>query len=417
MTFNVNYKNGDVYNDKVVTGISVTRRMKPKREDRFGHYVYWKNYKKCTEGKCNFSSFGLNNSAYRKVKQGINDIATVAPWMVSWFKDSAVPYTHAVTSKHKVDWICPYCGAEIKNRPIVNFYYYKKVICPNCSDGMSYPERFLSNLFTSCNIDFQFHKHFSWSNGREYDFYIEPLNMIIETHGKQHYTNTWSVWVDQKQSMSIKDIDELKEMLAKNNNIQHYVVLNCSESNHEYISQSILSSILVNFYDFSNVDWRDIGIKSLKSIFMNIVDSYNAGHSQEETLKMFKVSSYTYYRYIKKAKALDLLDKNITPPKIKANKRTYKNTIKSGERTISTECMGLTKREIEVCALAVREKEFKEIGQIIGVAYTTVVEHKKNAYKKLSVHTKRELIDLYQSDANLRNILDNTNVCHDSQRR
>lgn len=410
MSFYVNYKDGDIYNDKVVTRVFVTRQMNPHRKDRLGHYVCWKDITKELEGKCTLHLFGLNHHKHRNVQQGVNDIATVAPWMIPWFKDPNVPYTHTVTSKHKVDFICPYCGMEVKNKIISNVCHYNKVVCPNCGDGISYPERFLSNLLTICGVDFEFHKIFLWSNGREYDFYIKPLNMIIETHGKQHYTNTWSSGADKKYAMPIQDNDVYKEELASAHGIKHYVILDCQKSDYMYIENSIKSSILVDYFDFSNIDWRDIGVKSSKSIFMNVIESYLAGICREDTIDMFKISDYTYHRYLRKAKKLGLIDRIIRQPrKITSTKTTAIGRQREG-RVNSNE---LTPREIQVCSLAVQDLEFKEIAQILGVAYTTVVTYKENSYKKLNVHNKKELIQLYNSSETLKNLLDNVNVCHE----
>lgn len=65
----------------------------------------------------------------------------------------------------------------------------------------------------------------------------------------------------------------------------------------------------------------------------------------------------------------------------------------------------LTKREVDVCSLAVQGYEFKEIANMLGVGYTTIVTHKKNAYKKLNISTKKELISLYQKSEYLQQTL------------
>lgn len=402
----INYKDGDIYNDKVITKVSVSRQMNPRRKNRLAHYIFWKDVKHNTEGKCLLHLFGLNHPLCRRVQRGVNDIATVAPWMIPWFKDQDIPYTHTVTSKRKVDLICPHCGSEVKDKSIFNTYYYRKVVCPNCSDGISYPERFLSNVLTFCGVDFEFHKTFPWSDNREYDFYIKKLNMIVETHGKQHYTNTWSTGVDKNCTMPIQDNDAYKEELAKANNIQYYVILDCQKSDHVYIENSIKSSILHSYFDFSNVNWQDIGVKSSKSVFMNVIDCCRTGMLKAEILDMFKISDYTYYRYLKKAKKLGLIGQIARQP------RKTEQVPRKRRRTTTTTNV-LTEREMQVCSLAVRDLEFKEIARILGVAYTTVVTYKENSYKKLNVHSKKELIKLYNSSETIKNLFDNVNVCHE----
>lgn len=406
MKFNVNYKEGDVYNDKVVTKISVTRRMNPRRDDRFGHYVYWKNYKKNIENRCNFSSFGLNNHRYNNVVRGVNDIATVAPWMVPWFKDKNVPYTHTVYSKHKVDWICPYCGAYIKNREIANFYIYKKVVCQNCSDGISYGERFLSNLLTSLHIDFEPQQSFGWSDGRFYDFYIPSLNMIIETHGKQHYTNTWSAYIDSKSKISIQDNDVYKKELAIKNGINNYIIIDCMQSSGDYIKNSILSSELVNFFDLFNVNWKEIEINSLKSVFINVVEFLNNGGSRKDAASIFGVSEYTIYRYIKRAGNIGLLNKSVDYF-INHNNRAC------GRKTNDW----LSNREIMVGCLYVNKYKALDIAKILDIQLSTVKYYIHSIYKKLHLSSKKELVSLYNSDIKLNRIFNEyfnyINVCHE----
>lgn len=400
----VNYKDGDTYNDKTIIRVAVSRQMNPRRKNRLAHRIFWKNIKCGTDGQCLLHNFGLNHTKHRNVQRGVNDIATVAPWMISWFKDQAIPYTHTVTSNHKVDWICPHCGTEVKNKTIANTYYYQKVTCPNCSDGISYPERLLFKLFTACGIDFEFHKTFIWSDKKIYDFYIKSLDMIIEAHGKQHYTNTWSQGVDMNYSVSIQDNDIQKEQMAIRNGITHYVVIDCRKSDYTYIKNNIESSILMKYFDFSHIDWQDIGSKSSKSIFMNVINSYKSNVPKEDILNMFKIADSTYYRYLKRAIQWGLLDESI--------KKRKKST--SPKRHIKRDPItGLTVREIEVCSLAVQNLKFKEIAKILGVAYTTVVEHKENAYKKLNIHSKEELILLYNSSGILKNLFENTNVCYE----
>ena len=404
MSFNVNYKENDSYNDKMVIRISVARQMNPKREDRFGHYIYWKNYKNGKENKCNFSSFGLNHKNNSKVIPGFNDIATIAPWMIPWFKDKSIPYTHTVQSNYKVDWICPNCGAEIRNRSISNFYNYGKVICPNCSDGISYPERFIANLLNKCDVNFKFHHCFEWSNRRFYDFYIPSFNMIIETHGKQHYTNTWSSYVDSKTSISIQDNDKYKEKLAKENGILNYIVLDCSQSDCDYIRNSIMSSILPDFINFDNIDWENIGKKSLTSVFIQVINCIKDGLTKQELMEKFKLSDYTIYRYVKRAKNIGMLKNDFSFSRKKATCSKQKKK----RKILPTKDKGnnlLTKREVDVCSLAVQGYEFKEIANMLGVGYTTIVTHKKNAYKKLNISTKKELISLYQKSEYLQQTL------------
>ena len=412
MDFNVNYKEGDIYNNRIVTQISVSRQMNPKRKNRLGHYIYWKNIKNNKSGRCNFTMFG-RNAPRINVIPGVNDIATVAPWMITWFKDPTIPYTHTVTSKHMVDWICPYCQTEIKNKTISNFYYYGKVVCPNCSDGISYPERFLSNLLTSLDIDFKFHEDFIWSNERIYDFYIPSIDCIIETHGKQHYTNSWSSGVDKMRDTTIQENDIYKYKLAKENGISNYVVLDCQISDAQYIMNNILKSELIKFYDFSNVNWTDIGTKSLTSVFTNAINLLLEGVSGYDILDRCKISSYTLNRYVKRAKKIGMIPVDFKYP-VKWNKNQQIRTPEKKKPFAtyslynSNILISLRKKDVELCRILLSTNNMKEYAKIMGINYDTLKYRIRSLYNKFNVHSKKELIQLYNSDYNFSKIIDSS---------
>lgn len=52
----------------------------------------------------------------------------------------------------------------------------------------------------------------------------------------------------------------------------------------------------------------------------------------------------------------------------------------------------LTKREREVAAMTIKGRTAAEIAEILGVAETTVITHRKKAYKRMNVTSMRELL-------------------------
>ena len=421
MENNVSYKVGDVYNNKVVTRISVFRRMHPRRKDRFGHYIEWKNFKTGKVGKCRFDMFGRNHPKATP-QCGVNDIATVAPWMVPWLKDQSIAYTHTVTSRHLVDWICPCCGLDVYNKAIANCYYYKKVTCPYCSDGVSYPERYMANLLKSINVKFDFQREFDWSDGKFYDFYVPSLNMIIETHGKQHYTNTWSTGVDKNQKMTIQENDTYKHMMADKRGVSYYVVLDCQRSDNEYIRQSILNSELATLFDLSFVDWDAVSMKSLKSVFIQAINMFRSNVDGSIILNELPVSSYTLNRYVKKAKKMGLLPSdfkcyipwNTTPARktgVKSKSKTgvrkrfsyvvYEQTSDAGVNKIS-----LTKNDVETACWLIYGVSPHDLAILIETSYDRVCARRSSLYKKLKIHSNTELHNVYETDLNFRSIID-----------
>lgn len=421
MENSIGYKVGDIYNNKVITRIFVTRRMNPRRKDRFGHFIEWKNIKTGETGRCRFDMFGRNHPR-ATTQRGVNDIATVAPWMVPWLKDRSVAYTHTATSSHLVDWICPNCGLDVYNKAIDNCYYYKKVTCPYCSDGISYPERYMANLLKLINVKFDFQREFDWSDGKIYDFYIPSFHMIIETHGKQHYINTWSTGVDKNQKMTIQENDAYKRALADKYGISCYVVLDCRHSDGEYIRKNILNSVLNTYFDLSSVDWSDISTKSLTSVFIQAIDLLRSNVDDSIILNELPISSYTLNRYVKKAKKMGLLPLDFQCPvpwnisyitdSQNVRKRNivdkYRQAYALYEQILDTKIIKipLNKNDVETACWLIHGISPHDLAILVQNSYDVVCARRSYLYKKLKIHSKKELCSLYTNDINFRNIID-----------
>ena len=55
--------------------------------------------------------------------------------------------------------------------------------CPICSDGKSYPEKFIASYLRQIGEPFITEYSAKWSNDRRYDFYLPNMNMFIEVDG------------------------------------------------------------------------------------------------------------------------------------------------------------------------------------------------------------------------------------------
>ena len=142
--------------------------------------------------------------AGRKVIIGINDIATTHPQYVCFFKNKSDANQYTAGTKHRFEFVCPCCGHE-KSMPFSNLIY-QGFACPICSDGISYPNKFIIALLKQVvqlhpeNIElaqYKPEKVFEWAKNvfnnnphskKAYDLYIPFDNpIIIENHGPQHY--------------------------------------------------------------------------------------------------------------------------------------------------------------------------------------------------------------------------------------
>lgn len=237
-----------------------------------------------------------------KVTKGINDIPTTSPWMVDYFQggyEEASTYTN--NSNKKIYPKCPYCGRVSLKQYKINQIFTKRGFSCNCSDGISYPEKFVSEFLNQLNIDYISQASTNtlhWLNKNvRYDFYIPDKNIIIESNGKQHYEyNNWTnKTLEQEQAN-----DRMKKELALSNNISYYIQLDCRESNKDYIRNSIITSQLSSIYDLSTINWEACEIRALKNTTKEICDFYsNISKDIDVVCDKFKKSHNTIVRHLK----------------------------------------------------------------------------------------------------------------------
>ena len=203
---------------------------------------------------------------------GINDLQTTHPIIASWVKDKTLLPTLSHGMLGKVDFICPNCGETVSCRPDYPCKH-GHLPCPSCSDGISYPEKFLYSVFKQLNIPFETQKTYEWSDGKKYDF--AGKNWICETHGEQHYRNTYN---HRPLEYEIQN-DEYKRDLALSNGITNYIVLDCRESSLQHIKKSILDSIMPQLFNFNenDIDWIVCENNAISSKVKEVWDLWNNG--------------------------------------------------------------------------------------------------------------------------------------------
>lgn len=209
-----------------------------------------------------------------RVVKGKNDLWTTHPEIAKLLLNKDDGYTLSKESHKKADFKCPNCGIVIRNKIVRSVGQYG-LKCPNCSDGISYPEKFVSCLLDFLKVSYVRATAVPWSGDKRYDFYIEDMSLIIETHGAQHYSLEKAFNKDNARDEI--DNDAYKKKLALDNGIKNYVELDCRNSDFNYIKNSILNSKLTSMFDFDNVDWNQVGQNSLKSKVLEVCNVYNSG--------------------------------------------------------------------------------------------------------------------------------------------
>lgn len=248
----------------------------------------------------------------------INSIWVTRKDLVPYFineKDSKkyTPYSH-----QQVELKCPSC--ETKRKMSINHLSHYGFSCLICGDGISYPEKVMGSVLKQLKITYK--KEYSpyWCKNktlndsitRKYDFYFnyDRTRYIIETHGEQHYKHTgFERNLEQEQFN-----DKLKKKLALNRgNIreQNYIVIDCRESNIDFIKDNILNSRLNEVFDLSVIDWNKIAKDCEKNLVKEVCDYWNENYKNvttQDVSDFFDVAKTTVICYLKRGTKLGWLN-------------------------------------------------------------------------------------------------------------
>lgn len=217
---------------------------------------------------------GCPYCANKKILKGYNDLLTLKPEIGKMLKNKEDAYKVGIGSLKKMQWECSYCKYD-------NIYKSPhKVIsnglnCPRCSLRRSYPERAMLNLLNSLNVKFFSEKTFKWNKGKRYDFYLPDHNIIIETHGAQHYKET-NIWGELE---NIQENDRAKKEKALENGICEYIEINCEQSRITHFRKNVSNSRLSEIFNIKGIVWEDIDSLSKEPVTYMIKKDHKNGNS------------------------------------------------------------------------------------------------------------------------------------------
>ena len=240
-----------------------------------------------------------------KVLIGFNDLWTTHPHIAKLLADPNDGYKYTYGSGVKVKWRCSECGQITQPLAICDVVRYGHISCPKCSDGISLPEKIMANILTQLDLDFIWQvssSYFEWCKNFRYDFYIKDYDIIIETHGGQHYKNTGNF----KKSLREEQENDRNKYLLAEQYVKDYIVVDCRISSFDYIKNSILNSKLLNIFDLSKIDWTLCELNAYKSMICEVCNKYNLGMSTSEIEKDLKLSKTTVCKYLNKGTKLKL---------------------------------------------------------------------------------------------------------------
>lgn len=296
------YKIGDVLTNKnrsltILDTIIENREKKYKCKCNIDGYEW-------TTSKSNLehNNVGCPCCVNQVVVTEINSMWKTDYWMVELGVNEEEAKNVIATSTHKVSTTCKYCGKKGRDTA-VNIYERKGIKC-TCGDGFSYPEKFMANLLNQINIPYEYQFLFEWSGLKRYDFYIPSLNIIIETHGNQHYNQTGRGRTLKEE----QENDKLKEKLALSNGIEHYVVIDCRESKLDWIKNTILNSKLNDLFDLSQINWIECEEYALSNLVKKVCDYYTLNGEYDcmsEIERKYNISRITNINFLKSGTKLE----------------------------------------------------------------------------------------------------------------
>lgn len=248
---------------------------------------------------------------------GETDLWTTHSDIAKMLKNPDDGYVVSYGSSKILEWVCPKCNS-VKKMSVTEVVHHG-LACKVCSDGISYAEKFMISLLNQLNIDFIHDRYLPWSDKKRYDFYISSLNMIIETHGKQHYIEDKFSNFGGRSLKEEQANDKYKKELALNNGIKYYVQLDCRNSNCEYIKNSILNSILFDVLDLSFIDWDSCEIYASNSLAIKVAELWNLGYDTNGICHNLGMGQTFVLKHLNNMTKLGLCNFNPKEVHIKAN--------------------------------------------------------------------------------------------------
>lgn len=313
------YENSFAYYIEVELGLNINdiwdftlNNVNPRCLSKFSHKKVWikcldKNYHKYQMTCANFSNGQrcsyCNSFASHKVNY-FDSVGflyhNIAKAIVEDERNNVTyedMYKISPKSHNKFYFKCDSCKRSSHKKPLYSIR--QEYRCKYCSDGISIPEKFVGNTLQRLNIKFETHKRFKWSDNKEYDFYIPSLNMIIETHGLQHYKRSFEKLSGRARTLEEEQAnDKYKKELAITNGIENYIIVDCRYSKLDWLKENTIKELSL-YFDLSNVIWSNIWKESQKSLVAKVLQMYENGMSVDEISDSIKLSKYTISEYLK----------------------------------------------------------------------------------------------------------------------
>lgn len=285
-------------------------------------------------------------------------IAETHPHLIKYFYTEDEAHRYSYGSNKKVKMICPCCGT-IKYQSIDRLVR-QGFGCSACSDGISYPNKFIFNLLHQLTINFKNEiskstPGFEWVGNYKYDFYFEKNNKkyFIEADGGFHRYN------------DVKSRDEIKNCLAREHGIDT-IRIDCDykimSKRYSFIKRQILNSELSCLFDMSDIDWGAINTMAIESYVAVAADCWNNNYKICDIAKEICVSEQTVTSYLKIAAEIGLCDYSV-----EESEKRRKSAVSDFMKTTQSKPVALYKNNVLLgCFLNATELSQKSL-ELYGV--------------------------------------------------
>lgn len=283
--------------------------------------------------------------------KGVNDLATKHPSIAKLLKNKEDAFNHC-SGRSRVWFTCPNCNYD--KYDVILTVIQRGLCCPVCRNTDSFAERFVSSLLKQCKLDFMREKKFEWSQDKRYDFYLPSYNMIIETHGEQHFvqSNRGRRSLEEEQ-----ENDRIKYENAIDNGIEHYVVIDSRI--RESLKDNLVNSKLSDIINWEDVDFQSILEEVESSDLQKVVELYKKTNGELPKKKMaeeLELSGETVSTLLHRANQFGLIDyKGIMPFREKSSIKVKVVIVETGEEKIFSS-KGECSRTLKVAESTITKK-------------------------------------------------------------
>jgi hypothetical protein len=343
-------------------------RLRKSKNDEINEKWYKYKCNKCNcedwivEDSLLFKEIGCSICSGKKIIKGINDVATTNPELAKLFWNKEDTYKYTEHSGKKTDFKCPDCGEKIRNKS-VDKINNNGLSCPRCSDGVSYPEKFMHQVLKELNIQFTYQYRPKWctyelNNKKKfgiYDFYFEldGQKYIIEMDGGLGHGKKDNKMNGQTKEES-KQIDDIKDKLANKHNIE-VIRIDCNYNHNrfEYIKNKIINSKLNDIFNLNMIDWLKCNEYACNSLIKKACELWNNNiNNTKEIGKILKLTQTTIIRYLKQGNLIGWCNYDPKKEFIKSSRKRNKNG-----KLVEIFKNGISLGQFESCAELERQSE------------------------------------------------------------